>query len=263
MTEFLDQHLFSLGATSVTVGMILAALGVAIASLVAAQVVKRLTIRHFERHSADDRVAGGTLAKLMAALVLLVGLDIVLHIFGFRLASILAAGGVFALGAGFAVKNTVENYFSGIILRLDRTIRQGDVVELDGGLMEIERIGLRSTVGKTGDGVEILVPNSTLADATVMNLTREDRLVRVTVRVGVALDSDRQAVQEALERVLADQAGEPAKQEARVVLDELTSGAIVYSVSIWIDDVTHLKLAKSELNDAIWRELEAAGVALA
>jgi len=263
MTEFLDQPLFSLGATRVTVGMIFAAMVVAIGSLIAARVVKKLTIHHLEQKDLADEVAAESLAKLMSALVLLVGLDIVLHIFGLRLASIFAAGGVFALGAGFAIKNSAENYISGVILRLDKTIRQGDVVDLDGGLMEIERIGLRSTVGKTADGVEILVPNSTLAGATVRNLTRQDRLVRVTVRVGVALDSDRKTVQEALEKVIAEYAGEPAKEGARVVLEELTSRSIVYSVSVWIDDVAHLKKAKSMLNDAIWSELEAAGVALA
>ena len=125
MTEFLDQPLFSLGATPITVGMIVAAMVVAVASLIAARVVKQLTIRHFEKQDSGDELAVESLAKLMAALVLLVGLEIVLHIFGLRLASILAAGGVFALGAGFAVKNTVENYLSGVILRLDRTIKQG------------------------------------------------------------------------------------------------------------------------------------------
>ena len=46
---------------------------------------------------------------------------------------------------------------------------------LDDQLMTIERIGLRSTAGKTGDGIDVLVPNSTLASSTVKNLTRDDQ----------------------------------------------------------------------------------------
>ena len=263
VTEFLDRHVLSLGSSTVTVGMILIATIVAIASLAVAWLVKRLMIRHFERHEAGDEVPVKTAANLVAMVVLLVGFDIVLHIFGLRLTSLFAAGGIFALGAGFAVKNTVENYLSGVVLRLDRTIQRGDVVELPGSFMRIERIGLRSTVGRTADGVEVLVPNSTLAGATVRNLTRDDRLIRVTGRVGVALDSDRAKVRAALEIVADRDCAAVEQQQSEVVLEEITDRSIVYTVTIWIDDVARMKLAKSELLEAIWRELDAAGVALA
>jgi len=262
MTAPLDQPLFSLGSTTVTRGMILTTAVVLVVSLALAWLVKRLTIKHFERHEAGDPVAVESFAKLMAALVFLVGFDIVLHIFGLRLASLFAAGGVFALGAGFAVKNTAENYISGFILRLDQTIRQGDVVEFRDRLLTIDRIGLRSTVGRTADGVEVLVPNSTLASATVNNLTRKDRLVRITTQVGVALDSDRPAVRKALEKAVADCDWKSEKQEAIVILEEFTFQSIIYSVSLWIEDVSRVKQAKSELNETIWRELDAAGITL-
>lgn len=263
LSALLDRHVFSLSTGEATVGMILAAILVLIVSFALAWAVKRVTIRHFKRHGAGDAVAVGTLANILAVVVLLVGLDIVLHIFGLGLTSLFAAGGIFALGAGFAAKETIENYLSGVILRLDKTIRQGDVVEVQETLMTIERIGLRSTSGKTGDGVSILVPNSTVAEAIVKNLTREDNLVRVTARVGVALDSDRHTVRQALERVAANWEHGSAGQDSQVILEEFTARSIVYSVIVWTDDVALMKQSKSELQEAIWRELEAAGVTLA
>ena len=145
MREYLDRPLFSLGSLDATVGTIFIAAVVLIVTIVLAWAVKRLTIRHFERHEADNEVAVRTLAKLLALVVFLVGLDLVLHIFGLRLTSLFAASGVFALGAGFAAKETVENYLSGVILRPDKTIRQGTVVMIGEGLVAIEQIGLRST----------------------------------------------------------------------------------------------------------------------
>jgi hypothetical protein len=65
-------------------------------------------IRHFDRHGGGNQVAVETFAWVMAARVLLVGLDSVLHIFGFQATSIFAAGTVFVPGAGSAVKSTVE-----------------------------------------------------------------------------------------------------------------------------------------------------------
>ena len=101
------------------------------------------------------------------------------------------------------------------------------------------------------------------ASATVKNLTRDGRSIRTTARVGVALDSGRQAAREVLERVVAGYQKKSADENARVVLEEFTAQSIVFSVSVWLDDISHLKPARSELNDAIWRELDAADVALA
>jgi small-conductance mechanosensitive channel len=150
-----------------------------------------------------------------------------------------------------------------LVFGLDKTISRGDVILVGEELMLIERIGLRSTIGRTGDGINVLIPNSTVAGARVENLTREDKLVRVTARVGVALDSDRPAVRSALEGIVADWPGSAAESESRVELEEFTSRSIVYLVSIWIDDVRDAKQARSELNEAIWRGLDEAGVSLA
>ena len=263
MNEFLDRPLFSLGSVDATVGMIVIATVVLIVTLAVAWAVKRLTIRHFESYEEGDQVAAGTLAKIFAVVVFLVGLDIVLHIFGFRLTSLFAASGVLALGAGFAAKETIENYLSGVILRLDKTIRQGDVVVIADRLVVIERIGLRSTSGTTGDGVAILVPNSTVAQSIVQNLTRDDWLIRVTATPRVALDSDRSVVREALEKALSECDWKAADRPGEVTLEEFTDRSIVYSVIIWIDEPARLRWSKSQLNETVWRELEAAGVALA
>jgi small-conductance mechanosensitive channel len=219
MNEFLDRPVFSLSTEDATVGMILAAILVTIVSLAVAWAIKRQWIRHFERHNAGDQETVQSVAKLIAAVILVFGLD--------------------------------------------KTISRGDVILVGEELMLIERIGLRSTIGRTGDGINVLIPNSTVAGARVENLTREDKLVRVTARVGVALDSDRPAVRSALEGIVADWPGSAAESESRVELEEFTSRSIVYLVSIWIDDVRDAKQARSELNEAIWRGLDEAGVSLA
>jgi len=79
----------------------------------------------------------------------------------------------------------------------------------------------------------------------------------------MALDSDQLAVRKALAKVAAEYERGSANQGSQVMLEEFTARAIVVSVIIWIDDVSRVKQAKSELNEAFSRELETAGVALA
>jgi small-conductance mechanosensitive channel len=261
--DFLSQPLFTIGSTETTVGMALAAAVVVIVTFVLARMARRITVRHFERHEAGDKVAVKTASNLIALAGVVVGLDIVLNIFGVRLTALFAAGGFFGLGAGFAVKNILENFLSGVILRVDQTIRKGDVVQLHDRLLQITRLGLRSTVGTTVDGEEILIPNSTVAGGIVANLTRKNRVIRVPVRVGVDLTSDLEVVREALEKAAAGLDWKSKEGEPMVLVKEFTRNSMDYEVSVWIDDVLQLRQRHSDLSEAIWRELSAAGVTMA
>ena len=107
MDDFLAKHLFTLGSTEITMGKALLLFGTVVATLVVALLVRRLTLRHFERHDQGDEVAVKSTANLIAAIPVFVGLDVVLHILGVQLASLFAAGGVMALGIGLAAKNVV------------------------------------------------------------------------------------------------------------------------------------------------------------
>ena len=79
----------------------------------------------------------------------------------------------------------------------------------------------------------------------------------------MALDSDLRRVREALEKVIANAKWGSPEERSSVILEEFTFRDIAYTVSIWIDDVEAVKQAKSELNETIWLELDAAGISLA
>lgn len=262
LPENWTQHIFAIGSTEVTVGKALAVAVVVIVTLVLTWLAKRITLRHFERHGVKDDLSATTAASLVAAFVVLVGFDIVLHMFGMGLTSLIAAGGVFALAAGFAAKDVVSNFLAGIILRLDRTISPGDVIEMDGRLLRIQQIGVRSTIGKTVGDEQLLIPNSKLSQSTVTNLTRDDDLVMVMVAVSVDLDSDIDQV----ERVLREAVGRldwvSSKGVSGVFLSALTRQSIEFKVAVWIDDPTDAYESRSQLHKALWADLKKAGVSL-
>ena len=83
--ESWNQHLITIGSTEVTVGLVIAVAIVVIVTLVLAWLAKRMTLRHFERHGVKDDLSATTAAGLVAVAVVIFGLDIVLHIFGFGL----------------------------------------------------------------------------------------------------------------------------------------------------------------------------------
>jgi small-conductance mechanosensitive channel len=263
MTELrdsMDHHLFILGTTEVTVGLAVATVLVASITLVLAWMAKRLTVRHFERHGVKNDLSAKTAATLVATFVVIVGLDVVLHIFGIGLTSLIAAGGVFALAAGFAAKDIVANFLAGIILRLDRTISPGDLIQMEDRWLRIEKIGVRSTVGNTVEDEQILIPNSKLSQSTVTNLTRENNLFLVQVTVPVSLTSDAELVERVLGETVASLDWVSSQEARGVYLSDINRYSIEFVVAVWIDDPTAAFESRSKLNKALWSALHEAGV---
>ena len=261
--EILSRHLVSVGSVELTVGGALAVLVTLIVTFLVARMAKRITIRHFERHGVKDDLSAKTAANLVAMFVVIVGLDVVLHIFGIGLTSLLAAGGVFALAAGFAAKDVVANFLSGIILRLDRTISPGDVVQMDDRWLEIQQIGVRSTVGNTLEEEQILIPNSKLAQSTVTNLTRHDDLVVIRATIPVDLTSDAELVERVLRETVESLDWASSQKDSVVFLSEITRYSINFDVVVWTEDPHAIFTSRSKLNMALWSALNKAGVRLA
>ena len=69
-----------------------------------------------------------------------------------------------------------HDFLSGIILHVEHTIKPGDVIVVKDRWVQVEKIGVRNTVGKTHKGEEVLIPNSTVAQSVVTNLTRGDEV---------------------------------------------------------------------------------------
>ena len=257
---FLATPLFSVGSTETTLGRALLVGVVVLGTLLVARLVRRLTIRHFERHDAGDEVAVHSAASLVATVVLFIGLEVCFHILGIRLTTLFAAGGLLAVGLGLATKDVIENFISGVILRVDRTIRPGDVVEVHDRWLQIERLGVRSTSGTTGKGEEVMIPNATVAQSTITSLTRRDRLYRVETSLMVPYSADLEQVRRTLEDTVASLEWRSRKEEPTVYLAEFAQFNVAYDILVWIDEVKAARQRHSDLNEALWRSLKKAGI---
>lgn len=109
-------------------------------------------------------------------------------------------GGAAALlvGVGLGLQQIFNDFFSGLILLFERTVMVGDIVELDGHISRVTKIGLRASRVETRDHMSQVVPNSKLVNATILNLTHNDNVVRFDVSVSVAYGTDMEKVKDIL-----------------------------------------------------------------
>jgi potassium-dependent mechanosensitive channel len=188
--RLLDLHLFRLAGTSVTLGTLLVSAIIVIAGAVLARLARTAIQRALTAREALDEGTARVAARLISYLVLAVGIGIALETLGVHLAAFFAAGAFLAVAVGLALQSVAQNLVSGVILLFERTIKPGDVLEVDGRVVRVTRMGLRATVARTRDEEDLIIPNSILAQQIVTNFTLLDSTVRVRSTVDVGYDSD-------------------------------------------------------------------------
>jgi small-conductance mechanosensitive channel len=109
-------------------------------------------------------------------------------------------GGAAALlvGVGLGLQQTFNDFFSGIVLFFERTVKVGDVVQMQGFVGTIRKIGLRASIVESRDSVSVIVPNSKLVNLNVVNWSHTNGIVRFSVKVGVAYGSNTKLVKKLL-----------------------------------------------------------------
>lgn len=238
------------GALAILVG------GFLLASLVSSRVRGELDT------SGKAQPWRGTLAQMTGYLIRAFVVVIALQVAGVDIGTVLAASAVLAVGIGIAMQKVAENFVSGVILMTERSIREGDVIEFDATIARVRHMGIRSTIVRTLDDEEIIVPNSILTQAAVKNLTLTDTLYRLRVRVGVSYESDLSKVEEVLRAAGEELTWREKGQAPRVFLLDFGNSSVDFEVSVWTHDVWTMRRGQSDLRKAIWRGFKDAGIAI-
>jgi potassium-dependent mechanosensitive channel len=161
-------------------------------------------------------------------------LVVAFELFHISLTQFSVVSGALAVGIGFGSQNLISNFISGIILLIERPVNQGDVIEIDGRQVTVERLGPRSTIVRTVDNTHMVVPNSRLLEQPVVNWTLSDDVVRKRIRIGVAYDSATRRVAELLQGVLAGVEKVQKEPVPVVKFADFGENSLIFEIYFWV-----------------------------
>jgi small-conductance mechanosensitive channel len=213
------------------------------------------------RKSGDNNVRA-VLAKLVRALLLLVGVLIALSVVGIDLTVLSVFGGALGVGIGLGLQKLASNYIAGFTILLDRSVRIGDMITVDNRFGIVSKATARYVVLRSLDGVEAIVPNETMVTTTVLNHSYTSRDIRLGVPVQISYDSDLELAMQVMT--------EAAQSEPRVLREpnppvvlilRFAESGIELELAVWIKDPEN---GQSNLRSAlylrIWRSFRARGI---
>lgn len=186
-----------------------------------------------------DRVNPSTRAlfqKVIRVLFIVFALVIGLTSVGINLSALAIFGGAFALGLGFGLQKIVSNLISGFILLSDRSIKPGDVIELEGSYGWINTLRARYVSVITRDGTEHLIPNEDLITQRVVNWSYSHDQVRVKCAIGVSYGEDPHRVIEICKEAALSQPRVLRDPAPACLLTEFGDSSVNLELRFWITD---------------------------
>jgi small-conductance mechanosensitive channel len=197
------------------------------------------------------------LGRFVKALLVLAAVLTSLGLVGIDLTVLSVFGGALGVGLGLGLQRIASNYLSGFIILLDRSIRIGDMITVDKYSGAVTHINTRYTVLKALDGTEAIVPNETLVNTPVQNLSFTTRENRLAIQITVAYDSDLEQVKRILLAAAAAHTRILDDPAPVVYLIRFGADGLELEMGFWIRDPERGSLnVRSELNFAIWGEFK-------
>ena len=261
LRSYLDTEAltFTLGSYRVSLYDALGAVAIVILVFWVAAIFSDISQKQISR-LAGISTGNRTLAVKMSTITIYViaGL-IALDFIGVDLTTLTIFSGALGIGLGFGLQKIASNFVSGLILLFEKSVEEGDLIELaDGTYGYIRRASARFTLIETFDGKEVLVPNEDLITNRVTNWTYSNPRGRVEIQIGVSYKSD---IHKAQQLIL-----EAAREHPRCIKDpepncyllNYGDSSVDFTLLFWVDDVTEGRWGpKSDVMFAIWDKFAA------
>ncbi|MEE3719928.1 mechanosensitive ion channel domain-containing protein [Tumidithrix elongata RA019] len=260
LSQFIQTPIFKIGDEPISllwlIKLVLSFLTVMLLSVICKRLLKNRLLPKLGA-SQGQREAVATLATYGFGAL---GFVIVLQINGLNIAPLVVTLGGLGIGVGFGFQEITKNLISGLTLLIEGKLQVGDYIEFDNLSGHIKEIALRSTIIRTFDGGDVVVPNSNLTSNRVLNWSYKSLTGKLHLPVKVAYNSDPILVTETLLNSAYMEATVMQEPPPRVIFKGFGESALEFELWVWIAQIDEGFLVKSSLNFIIEHNLRQVGI---
>ncbi|AJE13622.1 mechanosensitive ion channel family protein [Stutzerimonas balearica] len=222
----------------------------------------RAVVRMISRRLIHDRTVENLIKQVSYYTVWLLGLIVAATAFGLEPGALATGLGLTSLALGFALKDILSNFVSGLLILTLRPFQLGDQIVIGETEGTVERIELRATQIRTYDGRRVLVPNADTFTSRVTNNTAAP-VRRGQVVCYLGYDVELQKVLRVLEEATLRAEGVIAEPQPSVAIREMGQSELAFQVQFWCDSRrSDFMLTASRVRANLIDALRAAGIAL-
>ena len=166
---------------------------------------------------------------------------------GIDLTGFFAASAALLVGFGLALQTFIQDIISGVFIIADQAVHVGDIIQIDGQIGKVENITLRTTRAVTRDNKVLIIPNHIFLTKILYNWTENGALIRESVSVGVAYDTDTELLQKHLIELALNHPLIHKENKPIVLFEDFGDNALKFNIVFSMSNSFNLYKVKSDL----------------
>ncbi len=214
-------------------------------------VIKKALKARFKKLNEGNIYA---LYQITRYILWVIAIALMLEAVGLRVTLLLAGSAALLVGVGLGLQQTFNDFISGIILLTEGSTKIGDVMEIDGEVVMIQSIGLRTSTALTRDEISVIIPNSYVTSNKLINWSHQSNNTRFSIYVGVAYGSDTQLVTRLLKESAAEHPEVGDHSKILVHFRDFGNSSLDFRLLFFSDNVFRIERIKSEIRYTIDRK---------
>ncbi|MDR0389816.1 MAG: mechanosensitive ion channel family protein [Spirochaetaceae bacterium] len=239
-------------------------LAVALLIVIIGKLCIRISGKIFDRAAANIPGFDETLASILKIIIqygiTIIGLIIILDVFGINTTSLIALLGAAGVAVGLALKDTLSNIASGIILILLRTYKKGDYIEFGSYSGTVKEMDLFVTILETVDGIYISAPNSNIWGTPLKNYTRNGRR-RMDISATISYEDSIDAAFDVMQEIITEEKRFIPDPAPQVVFQAYGENGITITLRAWAYSNVYWNVYREQMR-SLKAKLEEAGLSM-
>ncbi|MEJ2112552.1 MAG: mechanosensitive ion channel [Flavobacteriaceae bacterium] len=260
--RFLELELFSIGNYKLRIYNIIILLLIFIATKFLLWLIKKALSRRakFKKLDAANTYA---LFQIIKYVLWVIAISLALESIGVEITVLIAGSAALLVGVGLGLQQTFNDIISGIILLSEKSIKINDILEIDGDIVKIQEIGLRTSKALNRDDISIIIPNSLITTSKVINWSHQSKKTRFKIDVGVAYGSDVDLVIKVLEECVIGNPDVINSELAEGRLMNFGSSSLDFQLFFFSKNIFRIEKAKAEIRRTIDRKFRENNIVIA
>jgi len=250
LREFLEFELIRVGEYKIRVYTLATILIIFLITKLILVLIKKTLFRK-RKINEFDKGNAYALFQIIRYVIWVIAIGLVLETIGIKVTVLIAGSAALLVGLGLGLQQTFNDVLSGIILLSEKSIKIDDILEIDGDIVKIQSIGLRTSKGLNTDDISIIIPNSLITTDKVINWSHQTKKARFRIDVGVAYGSDVDLVKKTLEDSAFEHPDTSDRELTEARLVNFGNSSLDFQVLFFSKNIFRINKVKSDIRRII------------
>lgn len=190
------------------------------------------------------------LKEIFKYTIIALAITLILKVWGLDVGPLILSLGIVGIAVGFAARDTLSNFISGMFILAEKSFRVGDTIEISGQRGKIQKMGFRVTTMTTPDNKVITVPNSAFSKTPYLNYTTMDTR-RVDLKINISYPLDLEQITPALLKAAGSLSWARSNPKPKILIKELSDVGVKATLSVWTNKPQKVAEYRTQLAERV------------